>query len=87
MPLGTIIALWVLFKKIKATSFDYYAGVAAAWALIAVAADYLFLVKAFQPAGGYYKLDVYLYYALTFALPLLVGCYKNKRKTENYGNK
>jgi len=33
----------------------------------------LFIVKAFKPADGYYKLDVYLYYALTFALPLIVG--------------
>ena len=41
--------------------------------LIAVICDYFFLVKAFNPADGYYKLDVYLYYGLTFILPLAVG--------------
>ncbi len=35
--------------------------------------DYFFLVKMFKPADGYYKLDVYLYYVLTFILPLVVG--------------
>jgi hypothetical protein len=43
------------------------------WVLIAVICDYFFLVKAFKPADGYYKLDVYVYYFLTFALPILVG--------------
>jgi len=41
--------------------------------LIAVIFDYLFLVKMFKPTDGYYKLDVYLYYILTFLLPLIVG--------------
>jgi hypothetical protein len=73
MPIGTIITLWVLFKKVKADSFQYYALLAVIWALIAVVFDYFFLVKAFKPEDGYYKLDVYLYYTLTFALPLIVG--------------
>lgn len=78
MPIGTIITLWVLFKKIKAESFQYYALLALAWVLIAVVFDYFFLVKVFNPADGYYKLDVYLYYALTFLLPIVVGWRKNK---------
>ena len=73
MPIGAIITLWVLFKKIKADSFRYYAGLAVVWVLIAAVFDYLFIVKAFKPADGYYKLDVYLYYALIFVLPLIVG--------------
>jgi hypothetical protein len=40
------------------------------WTLIAIVFDYLFIVKALNPADGYYKLDVFLYYALTFILPL-----------------
>lgn len=78
MPLGLIITLWVLFKKVKGTSFKYYLTVAVVWTLIAVIFDYLFIVKLLKPADGYYKLDVYLYYALTFILPLLVGW---KKKT------
>ena len=73
MPIGVIITLWVLFKKIETDSFRYYARLAVVWALIAIVFDYLFIVKAFKPDDGYYKLDVYLYYALTFVLPLIVG--------------
>lgn len=73
MPIGTIITLWVLYKKVKANSLQYYALLAIIWVLIAIVFDYFFLVKAFKPADGYYKLDVYLYYALTFVLPMIVG--------------
>jgi hypothetical protein len=79
MPIGIIITLWVLFRKIKGESFKYYALLAVVWTLLAIILDYFFLVKAFKPADGYYKLDVYLYYALTFILPLAVG-WRNKKK-------
>lgn len=71
MPIGVIITLWVLFKRVKGDSFKYYLLLAIIWTLIAVVFDYFFLVKAFNPADGYYKLDVYLYYALTFIFPLI----------------
>ena len=79
MPIGTALTLWVLLKKIKADSFQYYTLLAVIWLFIAVVFDYLFLVKAFKPADGYYKLDVYLYYALIFVLPLLVGWIRKKK--------
>jgi hypothetical protein len=78
MPIGIVITLLVLLKKIKADSYKYYALLAVVWVLIAVVLDYFFLVKALNPADGYYKLDVYLYYLLTFALPIIVGWYKSK---------
>lgn len=83
MPIGTIITIWVLFKKVKADSFQYYALLAVIWALIAVVFDYFFLVKAFKPEDGYYKQDVYLYYTLTFVLPLIVG-WRKKRTIDNF---
>jgi len=73
MPIGTIITIWVLVKKVKADSFQYYALLAIIWTLIAIIFDYFFLVKLFKPVDGYYKLDVYLYYILTFVLPIIVG--------------
>jgi hypothetical protein len=73
MPVGIAITLWVLWKKIKGDSFRYYLIVAVVWTLIAVVLDYFLLVKLFNPADGYYKLDVYIYYAATFALPVIVG--------------
>ncbi|MDD5639221.1 MAG: hypothetical protein PHR47_00200 [Candidatus Pacebacteria bacterium] len=76
MPIGTIIMLWVLFKKIKSTSFTYYLILSFAWVLIAVVFDYLFMVKALNSGQSYYKADIYLYYILTFIIPLVVGCKK-----------
>ena len=76
MPISVAITLWVLFKKIKTTSFQYYLKLAVIWTLTAVVFDYLFLVSLLKPADGYYKLDVYIYYALTFLFPIIVGFYK-----------
>jgi hypothetical protein len=73
MPIGVAITLWVLLKRVNNDSLQYYAIIAMAWTSIAIISDYIFLVKAFKPADGYYKVDVYIYYALTFVLPLLVG--------------
>jgi hypothetical protein len=73
MPIGVAITLWVLLRKIKAMQFQYYACLGIVWALIAIVCDYLFMVVLLKPPDGYYKLDVYLYYALTLVLPLLVG--------------
>ena len=80
MPIGIIITLWVLFKKVSANSWRDYLTIAIIWTLIAIICDYFFLVKLLKPADGYYKLDVYLYYIITFALPLIVGAYKKKIK-------
>jgi hypothetical protein len=67
------------FEKDKGNSFNYYLYLAIAWTLIAIVFDYLFIVKTLMPADGYYKLDVYLYYALTLILPLVA--YYRKRST------
>jgi hypothetical protein len=78
MPVGLIITFWVLFKKIKSEDFRYYIIIATAWTVIAVVFDYLFIVRLLQPVDGYYKLDVYLYYLLTFISPLAVGLWKKQ---------
>ena len=79
MPIGIIITLWVLFKRVGASSWRDYLTLAIIWTLIAIICDYFFLVKLLKPADGYYKLDVYLYYIITFALPLIVGAYKKRK--------
>jgi len=81
MPIGIIIMLWVLLKKVGGDSFQYYVMLAVIWTVIAVVFDYLFIVKAFKPADGYYKPDVYLYYALTFIVPLLIGWWKKSKSS------
>ncbi len=80
LPIGVIITFWVLFKKVKSENLRHYLILAVVWTVIAVIFDYLFIVIALKPADGYYKLDVYIYYALTFALPLIVYWWKKSRK-------
>lgn len=73
MPIGILLTLWVLFRKIRSDSFQHYVLLAIGWTIIVIVFDYFFLVMLLKPADGYYKLDVYIYYATTFVLPLLVG--------------
>ena len=80
MPIGVVITLWVLIKKVKSEDFRYYLLLGVFWTAMAVILDYLFIVKALSPAGGYYKPDVYLYYALTFIIPLIVGWWKQNKR-------
>ena len=79
LPIGIAVTLWVLFKKIERKSFQCYFGLAFFWTLIAIVFDYLFIVKLLS-SQNYYKLDVYIYYALTFLLPIIVGFYKKSTK-------
>ncbi len=72
-PVGTALTLWVLLRQIGGGAFMHYLLIAVVWTAIAVLFDYLFIVRAFSPPDGYYKPDVYLYYALTFLLPLAIG--------------
>lgn len=81
-PIGTLLTLWVLFKKVKASSLNYYLGIGIVWAIIAIICDYFLLVKVFKPTDGYYKLDVYLYYTFALLLPLIVGWKKLQSKTK-----
>ena len=75
MPFGIVATLWVLFKKIERKDFKYYISLGVFWTLIAIIFDYLFIVKLLN-SSRYYKLDVYVYYILTFILPITVGWYK-----------
>jgi len=82
MPIGIIVTLWVLLKKINRQQYLCYFGVAVIWTLMAILLDYLFNVLLFDIGASYYKLDIYVYYIITFILPLIVGAYKiRKAKT------
>jgi hypothetical protein len=68
----TIAITWWWFRA-RNLPLTYYAGVGMAWTVIAVVFDYLFIVQLFQ--ATYYGPDVFLYYALTFLIPVCVGYY------------
>jgi hypothetical protein len=70
MPLGMGLTCLVLWKRVRVDSIRDSLLLGIAWSAIAVACDYLFIVKLLNPPDGYYKFDVYMYYLLTFALPV-----------------
>lgn len=80
-PFATIFTLWVLFKRIKRSELMCYFGLGLVWTVMAIVLDYFFIVKLFQ-SDSYYKPDIFLYYTLTFTLPLIVGYWKFKNKSE-----
>jgi hypothetical protein len=80
MPFGIAFTLWVLQKKITLTTIRSFLVLATVWTALAVILDYIFILQLLKPADGYYKTDVYLYYLLTFVLPLLFGLRKNRIK-------
>lgn len=73
MPFGILVTAWVLKTRIKDHRLQYFVALGLVWMLIAVLMDYLFIVKMLKPVGGYYKLDVYLYYLLTWLMPVILG--------------
>ena len=79
MPIGAVVTLWVLMKRVKVNLLQHFVMLAGVWTVIAVVFDYVFIVKAFSPTDGYYKLDVYAYYVLTFTIPLAVGWWTTSR--------
>lgn len=82
MPIGIIITLWVLIKKIKREQLKCYFGLGIIWTVMAIILDYIFLVKLLKPVDGYYKLDVYLYYLITLILPIIFGWFKFKKNNK-----
>lgn len=85
MPIGILATIAILMKRVEGKTLWYYLLLSLTWTLLAVVFDYIFLVKAFKPVG-YYKLDVYIYYGLTFILPLVIG-WRKQFIDNNYGTK
>ena len=79
----TIVIAWWWFRQRERLPLGYYAGVGFAWVLIAVVLDYLFIVLLFQ--ATYYGPDVFVYYALTFLIPVGVGLYLNRNRDKPVG--
>lgn len=71
MPLGWAITIFVLWRWVRTTWLPQALMLGLVWTLFAIALDYIFIVRMLQPDDGYYKLDVYIYYASTFVLPPL----------------
>ncbi|MEN6516795.1 MAG: hypothetical protein ABFC38_01215 [Methanospirillum sp.] len=73
----TIAITWWWFRD-RVLPLSYYIGVGAVWTVIAVVLDYLFIVQLFGAA--YYGPDVFVYYTLTFLIPVGVGLYLRRTR-------
>jgi hypothetical protein len=80
-PLATAFTIWVLLRKVKRPELLCYFGTGLIWTIMAILLDYLFNVVLFKIGDSYYKPDVFLYYFLTFTLPIAVGYWKFKHKS------
>jgi uncharacterized membrane protein len=69
----TVAIAWWWFRDRESLPLRYYAGVGLAWMLIAIVLDYLFIVLLFQ--ATYYGADVFVYYTVSFLIPVGVGLY------------
>lgn len=76
----TMVIVWWWFSRRELLPLQYYVKVGVAWVLIAVVLDYLFIVLMFQAA--YYGTDVFLYYTVTFLIPVGVGLYLIRTRKE-----
>lgn len=83
-PITIVIVLW-WFRKRERLPLQYYASVGLAWMLIAIVLDYLFIVLLFH--ASYYGIDVFVYYAVTFLIPVGVGLFLNRSRNEQVGMK
>lgn len=79
-PVATLLTVWVLVRKVKRPELMCYFGTGLIWTVMAIVLDYLFLVNFMKIGNSYYKPDVFLYYILTFTLPVVVGYWKYKHK-------
>jgi FtsH-binding integral membrane protein len=83
-PVTIVIVLW-WFRKRERLPLQYYAGLGVAWVLIAIVLDYLFIVLLFH--ANYYGTDVFVYYAVTFLIPVGTGLFLNRSRNETLGGK
>jgi hypothetical protein len=79
-PIGVAATVYVLWHWLPLPTPRDAIITGVVWAIMAIVLDYIFIVKLLAPPDGYYKLDVWAYYALTLALPLLVWSYKSGQK-------
>ena len=83
VPFGLAATLWVLLNWLEPQTLAHYVLIGVIWTAVAVVLDYFFVVKLLIPKDGYYKPDVYFYYAVLLAIPVLVGLWRTRANSKN----
>jgi nicotinamide riboside transporter PnuC len=73
----TLAITWWWFRA-RDHPRGYYLKVGVAWTILAIVLDFLFIVVLLQ--ATYYGADVFVYYVLTFLIPVGVGYYLAGRR-------
>jgi len=78
--IATPITIAISYYRLRKTGFSksYYVGLGTVWMTIAIVFDYLFLVMTFTGVS-YYKIDVFVYYALMLVIPIAMGLAVGKK--------
>lgn len=80
-PFGIALTCLVLWKWVRVSVVGEAILIGVIWTVVAIICDYFFLVKLLNPADGYYKLDVYLYYLFTLVLPVAAAMLRRARQS------
>lgn len=74
VPVMAIVTVYVAYQRLRHSdeTIGYFVLVGITWLAIAVVLDYLLIVKAFA-AENYYDADIFIYYALSLLIPIVVG--------------
>lgn len=75
-PIGLVFTGFVLWKWVHVATLTDGIMIGLSWAAIAIVLDYVFIVLMLHPIDGYYKLDIYLYYACMLLLPIIAASMK-----------
>ena len=80
-PIGLVFTGIVLWKWVHIQTLADGVVAGLSWTVIAIVLDYLFIVRLLMPIDGYYKADVYLYYASALLLPIIAATLNRNQNT------
>jgi hypothetical protein len=73
-PVAVAITYWRFRGRVLPLA--YYAKAGLCWMALAIVLDYIFIVLLFT--ATYYGADVFVYYVVTFLVPVCVGMFLNR---------
>ena len=79
MPVMLLLTVLVLWRRVRAAPMPRALLLGLGWCATAIVLDNLFIMRLLDPVDGYYKPDVYIYYAGTLLLPPIAALLRRGR--------